>query len=124
MRPTQQQRPLRDHVRVTPGTRSAGGGLPTDKEYDDTKLLALLQSAKKELQGLRLVHLHLGLLENTEFTDTTLIIRVLKETSDNSAYLQIFNISNGDIIMLYKGLKFSSLEEVCKKIEQLLLAKT
>jgi hypothetical protein len=86
--------------------------------------MALLQSAKKELQGLRLVHLHLGMLENTEFTDTTLIIRVLKEIADQSAYLQIFNLSNGDIIMLYKGLKFSSVEEVCKKIEMLLLAKT
>ncbi len=124
MRPTQQQRPLRDHIRVTPGTRNAAAALPGEKEFDDGKLLALLQSAKKELQGLRLVHLHLSLLENTEFTDTTLIIRVLKEISDNSAYLQIFNISNGDIIMLYKGLKFSSVEEVCKKIEQLLLART
>ena len=116
----QQTRPPRDHVRVMPGTR---GGAP-DKEYDDSKLMGLLQSAKKELQGLRLVHLHLGMLENTEFTDTTLITRVLKEVADQSAYLQIFNISNGDIIMLYKGLKFGSVEEVCKKIEQLLFAKT
>jgi len=124
-RPTpQQQRPLRDHIRVTPGTRNAAAALPREQEYDDAKLMALLQSAKKELQGLRLVHLHLSLLENTEFTDTALITRVLKEIADNSAYLQIFNISNGDIIMLYKGLKFSSVEEVCKKIEQLLLAKT
>ena len=121
-RPTP-QRPLRDHIRVTPGTRSAAA-LPKEQEVDDPKLMALLQSAKKELQGLRLVHLHLSLLENTEFTDTALITRVLKEIADNSAYLQIFNISNGDIIMLYKGLKFSSVEEVCKKIEQVLFAKT
>jgi len=113
----QPQRPTRDHVRLMPGQRAGA-------DFDDTKLMALLQSAKKELQGLRLVHLHLGLLENTEFTDTTLITRVLKEVADNSAYLQIFNISNGDIIMLYKGLKFGSVEEVCKKIEMLLLAKT
>jgi hypothetical protein len=119
----QPHRPMRDHVRVLPGQRNAAAS-PQDKDYDDSKLMALLQSAKKELQGLRLVHLHLGLLENTEFTDTTLIIRVLKEVADNSAYLQIFNISNGDIIMLYKGLKFASVEEVCKKIEMLLLAKT
>lgn len=119
----QPQRPMRDHVRVMPGQRT-GGPLSQDREYDDAKLMALLQSAKKELQGLRLVHLHLGLLENTEFTDTTLITRVLKEVADNSAYLQIFNISNGDIIMLYKGLKFGAVEEVCKKIESLLLART
>ncbi len=119
----QPQRPTRDHVRLMPGQRT-GGGLSQPKEYDDTKLMALLQSAKKELQGLRLVHLHLGMLENTEFTDTALITRVLKEVADNSAYLQIFNISNGDLIMLYKGLKFSAVEEVCKKLEMLLLAKT
>jgi hypothetical protein len=123
-RPTPQQRPLRDHIRVTPGTRNAAASLPKEQDFDDAKLMALLQSAKKELQGLRLVHLHLGLLENTEFTDTALITRVLKEVADNSAYLQIFNISNGDLIMLYKGLKFSTVEEVCKKIEQLLLTKT
>ena len=110
-------------MRLMPGQRP-GGALSQPKEYDDAKLMALLQSAKKELQGLRLVHLHLGLLENTEFTDTALITRVLKEVADNSAYLQIFNISNGDLIMLYKGLKFSSVEEVCKKLEMLLLAKT
>ena len=114
---------MRDHVRVTPGTRNAAA-IPKELEFDDGKLMTLLQSAKKELQGLRLVHLHLGLLENTEFTDTALIVRVLKEVSDNSAYLQIFNISNGDIIMLYKGLKFAVVEEVCKKIEALLLSKT
>jgi len=113
----QQYRPQRDH-------RGGPGRPGPDRDADDMKLMALLQSAKKELQGLRLVHLHLGMLENTEFTDTTLITRVLKEVADNSAYLQIFNISNGDIIMLYKGLKFGSVEEVCKKIEMLLLAKT
>lgn len=119
----QPQSPTRDHARLMPGQRP--GGRPSqEKEYDDTKLMALLQSAKKELQGLRLVHLHLGTLENTEFTDTPLITRVLKEVADNSAYLQIFNISNGDLIMLYKGLKFAAVEEVCKKLEMLLLAKT
>ena len=121
-RQTQQQRPPRDHVRVMPGSRP--GGLAQEKEFDDAKLMALLQSAKKELQGLRLVHMHLSLLENTEFTDTTLIARVLREIADQSAYLQIFNISNGDLIMLYKGLKFGAVEEVCKKIQALLLSKT
>ena len=119
----QPQRPTRDHVRLMPGQRP-GGGPSQEREADDAKLMALLQSAKKELQGLRLVHLHLGKLENTEFTDTTLITRVLKEVADSSAYLQIFNISNGDLIMLYKGLKFAAVEEVCKKLEMLLLANT
>ena len=124
-RPTpQQQRPLRDHIRVTPGTRNAAALLPKEQEFDDPKLMTLLQSANKEMQGLRLVHLHLGLLENTELNDTNVINRLLGEVAVNAAHLQMFNISNGDIIMLYKGLKFSAVEEVCKKIEAMLLAKT
>jgi len=39
MKPPQQHRPLRDHVRVTPGTRSAGSVLPQEKEFEDAKLL-------------------------------------------------------------------------------------
>src|ERR1041385_1220541 len=120
----QQPRPMRDHVRVTPGTRNAAAALPSEKEFDDAKLMNMLQSANKELQGLRLMHLHIGLLETTELSDSALIMRMLNEAAANAAHLQIFNISNGDIIMLYKGLKFSAVEEVCKKIEQLLLAKS
>ncbi len=115
--PQQQHRPMRDHVRVTPGTRNAAAQLPQDKEFEDAKLLALLQSSSKELQGMRLVHLHLGLLEKVELSDTTMIQRALGELAANSAHVQMFDMSNGDIIMLYKGLKFSSVEEVCKKIE-------
>jgi EAL domain-containing protein (putative c-di-GMP-specific phosphodiesterase class I) len=124
-RPTpQQQRPLRDHIRVTPGTRNAAASLPREQEFDDPKLMTLLQSASKDMQGLRLVHLHLSQLDNTELSDTAVINRMLGEVSANAAHLQMFNMSNGDIIMLYKGLKFSAVEEVCKKIEAQLLAKT
>ena len=123
-RPTPQpQRPLRDHIRVTPGTRNAPL-LPKEQEFDDPKLMTLLQSASKEMQGMRLVHLHVSLLENTELNDTNIINRLLGEVAANAAHLQMFNISNGDIIMLYKGLKYSAVEEVCKKIEAMLLAKT
>ena len=74
-RPTpQQQRPLRDHIRVTPGTRNAAASLPREQEFDDPKLMTLLQSASKDMQGLRLVHLHLSQLENTELSDTAVIL--------------------------------------------------
>lgn len=124
MKPPQQHRPMRDHVRVTPGTRNVGAVLPQEKEFDDAKLLALLQSSSKELQGLRLVHLHLSLLDKVEMTDAPRIQRLLAEVGANSAHLQMFDMSNGDMIMLYKGLKFSAVEEVCRKIEALLLAKS
>src|ERR1051325_7923230 len=67
---SQQPRPMRDHVRVTPGTRNAAAALPSEKEFDDAKLMNMLQSANKELQGLRLMHLHIGLLETTELSDS------------------------------------------------------
>jgi len=114
---------MRDHVRVTPGTRSAGSVLPQEKEFDDGKLLQLLQSSSKELQGMRLVHLHLSLLDKQEMSDGPRIQRLLAELGANAAHLQMFDMSNGDLIMLYKGLKFSSVEETCKKIEALLLSK-
>src|SRR5882757_2136984 len=94
--PQQQNRPLRDHIRVTPGTRNAAAALPQEKEFDDARLLTLLQSANKELQGLRLVHLHLSLLENPAMTDIATIQRLLGETSANAAHVQLFNLSNTD----------------------------
>ena len=53
-----QDRPGRDRVWVKPGEKAAA--VPEKPQYDDERLLKLLQSAKRELQGLRLVHLHLG----------------------------------------------------------------
>src|SRR5262245_4793653 len=111
MKPPAQHRPMRDHVRVTPGTRNAASAMPQEKEFDDAKLLTLMQSANKELQGLRLVQLHLSLLENFGATDMPVIQRHIGETSANAAHVQLFNLSNNDIIMLYKGLKFSAVEE-------------
>jgi hypothetical protein len=51
--------PARDPVRAKPGEKPAAA--PAKPPHDDSKLLTLLQSAKRELQGLRLVHLHLSL---------------------------------------------------------------
>jgi hypothetical protein len=55
------ERPHHDRVRVKPGEKPAA--TPVKPQHDDAKLLTLLQSAKRELQGLRLVHLHLSLLK-------------------------------------------------------------
>jgi hypothetical protein len=123
-RPSSSPRPLRDHIRVAPGTRNAAASLPKEQEFDDAKLMALLQSATKELHGVRFVHLHLCLLENTELADMALITRLLTEVAANSGYVQLFHISNGDLIMFYKAVKFSAIEDACRKIEAALFAKT
>lgn len=120
----QAPRPLRDHIRVAPGTRNAAAAIPKEQTFDDAKLMALLQSATKELHGIRFVHLHLCLLENTELADMALITRLLTEVSANSGYVQLFHISNGDVIMFYRAVKFSAIEEACRKIEAALFTKT
>jgi EAL domain-containing protein (putative c-di-GMP-specific phosphodiesterase class I) len=38
--------------------------------------------------------------------------------------MQIFSLSNDDVIILYKGIKFSSITDVCQKIERLMLSRT
>ena len=117
-----QPRPMRDHIRVAADARQTPA-MPREQEFDDAKLMFQLQSGTDQ-QGVRLVHLHLSLLENSELTDTVLILRLLTEAASNSSYQQIFNISNGDIVMFYKAVKFSVIEDACKKIEALLLAKS
>ena len=117
-----QNAPKRDWVRVKPGERSAT--VPEKPDYDDQKLLTLLQTAKRELQGLRLIHLHLSLLKDKSQLDVMSIKRAMQETADQSSYLQVFNLSNDDVIILYKGIKFSLISEVCSKLEKLLLSRT
>jgi len=118
----QANRPARDWIRVKPGEKTTA--LPEKPQFDDEKLLALLHSAKRELQGLRLVHLHLSLLKDKTYGDLSGIRRAFQEIAENSAFLQIFSLSNDDIIILYKGIKFSSITDVCQKIEKLMLSRT
>ena len=106
---------MRDHIRVVPGQRNVSA-MPREMEFDDGKLLVLLQSASRELQGVRMVHVHTSCLENYESNDSVSITRIMEEVASNSGHMQLFNISNGDIIMFYKALKFSAVEEACKKI--------
>jgi EAL domain-containing protein (putative c-di-GMP-specific phosphodiesterase class I) len=120
-RPKQDRQP-RDWVRVKPGEKAAA--VPEKPEYDDDRLLKLLQSSKRELQGLRLVHLHLSLLQDKNYGDVHDIRRTVQSIADNSAFLQMFNLSNGDALILYKGIKFSTITEACQKIETMMLART
>ncbi|UEM21452.1 hypothetical protein JL100_001380 [Skermanella mucosa] len=122
MNPAKTERPARDWSRVKPGEKPAA--VPAKPPHDDAKLLALLHSAKRELQGLRLVHLHLSLLKDKNLGDIAAIRRAVQEISENSAFLQLFNLSNEDIIFLYKGIKFSTITDICQKIERLMLSRT
>ncbi len=116
----------RDRVRLSALEKQAAVSAASDKkpEYDNEKLLNLLRSAKQELQGLRLIHLHLSLLKERDASSQLVVRTFLNELMSKASFLQIFNITNGDVIILYKGLKLASITEVCQKIEQLFLSKT
>jgi hypothetical protein len=122
MNRSKSDRPGRDWVRTKPGEKHIA--VPEKPQHDDEKLLSLLHSAKRELQGLRLVHLHLSLAKDRSYGDVSAIKRAIQDIADTSAFLQLFNLSNDDIIILYKGIKFSAITEVCQTIERHLLSRT
>lgn len=118
--------PGRDRVRLSAQEKQQAAVAAAEKkvEYDNERLLGFLRSARNELQGLRLIHLHLSLLREREQGHQILVRTILNELTQKASHLQIFLISNGDVVVVYKGLKLTSITEVCQKIEQLLLAKT
>lgn len=114
-------------------TMQTGGGLaaaeripvvPERPQPDDARLLALLHSAKRELQGLRLVHFHLSLLAEASQANIPAIRSAFQEIASNSAFLQIFALSNDDLLILYKGIKFSLITDICQAVERLLLPRS
>lgn len=119
--------PTRDRIRLSAlEKQAASAASQADKkpEYDNEKLLNLLRSARSELQGMRLIHLHLSLLRDRDAGSHVVVRTVVNELTTKASFLQIFSLSNGDTIVLYKGIKLSSITEICTKIEQLFLAKT
>ena len=118
--------PSKDRVRLSSVEKQQAVKNVTEKkvEFDNDKLLQLLRNAKSELQGMRLIHLHLSLLRERDSNNQMLVRTVVSELSYKAAYLQVFAISNGDVIVLYRGLKLASITEVCQKLEQLFLART
>lgn len=99
----------RDRVRLSTVEKQAAVAASKDQrpEFDNDKLLNMLRSAKAELQGMRLIHLHLSLLKDRDPSAQMLVRTILNELSSKASYLQSYNISNGDVIVLYKGLKLS-----------------
>ncbi|MEI6559810.1 MAG: hypothetical protein WCO00_15510 [Rhodospirillaceae bacterium] len=118
--------PGKDRVRLSSLEKQQAVQSAADKkvEFDNEKLLQLLRNAKSELQGMRLIHLHLSLLRERDANNQLVVRTVINELAYKAAFLQLFSISNGDVIVLYKGLKLAAITEVCQKIEQLFLART
>jgi EAL domain-containing protein (putative c-di-GMP-specific phosphodiesterase class I) len=116
----------RDYIRQSSVEKQAAVAAVKDQrpDYDNDKLLNLLRQAKSELQGMRVIHLHLSLLKERDVTSQTLVRTILQELQSKASFLQSFNISNGDVIVLYKGLKLSGVTEVCQRVEQIFLSKT
>jgi len=116
----------RDRVLQSSAERQAAVAAVKDQrpDFDNDKLLHLLRSAKSELQGMRVIHLHLSLLKDRDSSGQALVRSILQEMQSKASFLQAFNISNGDVIVLYKGLKLSGITDVCQKIETIFLSKT
>ncbi len=116
----------RDRVRLSTSEKQAAVAAAKDlkPEFDNDKLLNLLRSAKSELQGMRLIHMHLSLLKDKDPSSQMIVRTIIQELANKASYLQAFNISNGDVIILYKGLKLTGVTDVCQKVEQIFLAKT
>eukprot|EP00906_Rhabdomonas_costata_P005876 RCo008715 len=117
--------PSRDRVRLSASEKQAAVAAAKDQkpEYDNDKLLNLLRSAKGELAGMRLIHMHLSLLKDKDPTSQTVVRTIVQELATKASYLQSFNLSNGDVVVLYKGLKLSGVTDICQKVEQVFLAK-
>ena len=116
----------RDRVRLSTTEKQAAVAAAKDQkpEFDNDKLLNLLRSAKNELQGMRLIHMHLSLLKDRDPSSQMMVRSIIQELASKASYLQSFNISNGDVIILYKGLKLTGVTDVCQTVEQVFLSKT
>ncbi|MEI8395398.1 MAG: hypothetical protein WCF85_11725 [Rhodospirillaceae bacterium] len=119
--------PGKDRVRLSSVEKQQAAQAATaDKkvEYDNEKLLHVLRNAKQELQGMRLIHLHLSLMRDRDSNCQMIVRTIVNEMAYKAAFLQVYALSNFDVIVLYKGIKLAAITEVCQKIEQLFLART
>jgi hypothetical protein len=82
------------------------------------ELAALL---KPPQPGLRLIHLHLGRLQPAPTAEQRQAIRqTLRTLGKQADAWRLFDIANGDLLMLYQGLAFTKAEAACKEVAGLL----
>lgn len=84
----------------------------------EAELAALLRPPQP---GLRLIHLHLGRLQPAPTTEQRQAIRqTLRAVGKQADAWRLFDIANGDLLMLYQGLAFTAAEAACRQIAGLL----
>jgi hypothetical protein len=84
----------------------------------EAELAALLKASQP---GTRLIHLHLGRLQAPPSVEQRQAIRkALRELGKTADAWRLFDIANGDLLMLYEGLKASAAEATCRQIAGLL----
>jgi hypothetical protein len=84
----------------------------------EVELVALLKASQP---GQRLIHLHLGRLQTQPSAEQRQAIRQkLRELGRKADAWRLFDISGGDLLMLYQGLAATAAEETCRAIAGLL----
>lgn len=82
------------------------------------ELAALLKAPQA---GLRLIHLHLGRLQTAPSAEQRQSIRQLLRTLGKQADAwRLFDMANGDLLMLYQGLADTAAEAACRQVTGLL----
>ncbi len=96
-----------------------------ERAWDEVSLLGLLQSARETLVGLRMVHLHLSRLADPQSIDPATVQNILEEVgADRPGFVRTFKLSNGDVVLLYRGLPWSEVDDACQRIAAMALGRT
>ena len=77
----------RDRVRLSTTEKQAAVAAAKDQkpEFDNDKLLNLLRSAKNELQGMRLIHMHLSLLKDRDPSSQMMVRSIIQELASKAS---------------------------------------
>jgi len=82
------------------------------------ELAALLKAPQP---GLRLIHLHLGRLQTAPTSEQRQAIRqTLRSLGKQADAWRLFDMANGDLLMLYQGLADTAAEAACRHVAGLL----
>ncbi len=83
---------------------------------DELKALLIKPQA-----GMCAIHVHLGRLDNPAVYDRKVMRGILRDLGKKSDSWRLFDIANGDLLMLYRGVAFAAVEAACREIAGLLV---